>query len=137
MESKKDSLVYVQPQEATGVWPHIEHYVAEANSYGGGKFAPYMWLSKILQNQADLFVTPGLGAAVICEPIVYPLTRVYCVVLLGGEGNHDWQSFQETFEEAAKVRQCDQIEVFGRGGWKHIMKDLGYNLAHFVWRKEV
>jgi len=134
---KTDTLVFVEPSDAPGVWPKIEPYVQAANNHGGGKFATFMWLAKILRGEADLFVSPDLESAAICEPVQFPLTRVYCIVLIGGEGGHDWGAYQKVFEMAAKVRGCEIIETFGRGGWRPVMKKLGYELAHFVWRKEV
>jgi len=137
VKTKAVTLVYVTPPEAPALWPKIERYVQEANNYGGGKFAVHQWLGKVLAGQADLFVSPDLESAAICESVQYPLLRVYCIVLIGGEGGHDWDEYQKVFEDAAKVRQCDVIETFGRAGWKPVMKRLGYDLAHFVWRKEV
>lgn len=132
-----DALVYVDPRDAPNLWPRIEQYVQDANNYGGGKFRLHDWLVKVLIGQADLFVSPDLESAVICEPFSYPVRNVYCIILLGGEGGHDWASYQSTLEEAAAKRGCDCLEAFGRPGWKNIMKDQDYEIAHWVWRKEL
>lgn len=130
-------LVYVEPRDAPGIWERIEQYVQEANNYGGGKFAVHDWLAKVLLGQADLFVAPDLSSAVICEQFQYPRRKVYGIILLGGEGGHLWDDYQCALEAAAAARGCDCLEVFGRAGWKQIMKEQGYELAHWVWRKEL
>jgi len=130
-------MIYVPPQEIPAIWLHIEPYIQSANNFGGGKFATYHWLAKLLNNAADLFVTPDLKTAVICEPSSFPLRNVYGLILLGGEGEHEYAEYQKVWEDAAKRRGCNSIEIYGRPGWKAILKELGYETAHHVWRKEL
>lgn len=132
-----DTLHPVSPADAAEVWPSVRRYILEANAYGGGKLTAEDWLAKILFQQADLYIYPGGVSAAIGEAQQFPRKRVYGVILLGGEGGHDWHRYQAAFEAVARMRNCESIEIFGRSGWKHIMKDLGYELAHWVWRKEV
>lgn len=132
-----DELVYVEPRDVPGIWERIEQYVQEANNYGGGKFAVHDWLAKVLIGNADLFVSPDLISAVICEVSTYPRRRIYGVILLGGEGGHNWDGYETALEAAAVTRGCDCLEVFGRPGWRKIMGEQGYVLAHHVWRKEL
>lgn len=138
-----DTLVPVQPSEIPRLWEHIEPYIAGANAYGGGKFASHDWLAKLINERAPgipmawLYVSPNLEAAAICEIQQYPRSRVFGVILLGGEGGHDWDNYQNLFEQQARYYQCDQIEIFGRPGWRDILKTQGYELAHHVWRKEI
>lgn len=132
-----DTLLLVEPHEATTVWPSIEEYVRQANSFGGGKFAPHHWLAKILNGQAELLVSPTLKTAVVCEPQQFPLRRVYMIVLLGGEGGCNWDNYMQVFEERSRVFGCTALEVYGRAGWKKIVESRGAKLAHCVWRKEL
>lgn len=137
MDAPVSTLVHISPDEAPAVWPQIVSYVHEANEYGGGKFATHDWLARVLIGAADLFVSPNVDSAAICEAQMFPRRAVYTIVLLGGEGGHDWDRYQEVFEQAAKARNCSCLEVFGRGGWRTILKKQGYELAHYVWRKEL
>lgn len=124
------------PAEIPALWEKIEPYVHDANRFGGGKFAAHDWLARLLVEAAWLYVSPTLESAVICEVQTYPRAKVFTIVLLGGEGGHDWDQYQSVFETAAGRCGCDQIEIFGRPGWKNILKAQGYELAHHVWRKE-
>lgn len=132
-----DTLVPVPPEEVPGLWDRVEPYIQDANRYGGGKFRAHDWLCKLLAEQALLYVSPNLESAVICELQVYPRSRVFSIILLGGEGGHDWTEYQVMLEQMARHYQCDQMEVFGRPGWRKILKMQGYELAHHVWRKEI
>ena len=133
----QDSLILVPPQEAPAIWPHIEVFLQEALRFGGGKLAAHHWLARVLSVQADLFVASDLKCAAICEKQFFPLRNVYAIILLGGEGGHDWDAVEQTFEAAAKIRECDCLEIYGRPGWRSILKELGYETAHHVWRKEL
>lgn len=132
-----DTLHPVSPADAAEIWIDIRRYIEEANAFGGGKLTAEDWLAKILIGQADLFIYPGAQSAAICEAQQFQRRRVYGVILCGGEGGHDWRRYQAAFEAAARMRGCDCTEVFGRPGWKHVMKDLGYDMAHWVWRKTI
>lgn len=133
-----DTLHPVAPDDVPHIWPAIEHYLEEANAYGGGKFAMIDWLVKVLMGHADLFIYPGGKSAAIGEPTHFPRRTVYGVILCGGEGYIDWMRYQAAFEAMARARGCNCVEIFGRPGWKNILeKDLGYQRAHWVWRKEL
>ena len=132
-----DTLHLVSPDMAPHVWPRIEKYIADANSYMGGKFAAHDHLGRVLAGVADLWVGTGERAACIGEPILYPHTAVYCVMLLGGEGGHDWKRYDRVFQEMARRRECPAIEIVGRPGWRPTLKALNYDLVHYVWRKEL
>lgn len=132
-----DTLLYVEPQEVPTLWPKIEEYIRQANSFGGGKFALHHWLAKIINGQSELFVSPTLETAVVCEAQEFPLRRVYMIVLLGGEGNCDWDNYMKVFEARSKFWGCTAMEVYGRVGWKRILESRGAKLAHCVWRKEL
>lgn len=136
--STEDHLFVVSPDNAIEVWPDIEKYIDSANDFGGGKFLPRNWLSRILTLQADLFVNPTLTAAAIAESQVFPTgKKVYVIVLMGGEGNCDWDAFGHDLELRAKELRCHSIEVYGRKGWKNILESRGMKFAHCVWRKEI
>ena len=133
-----DILHPVRPEVIADLWHVVADYLAEANEYGGGKFELHDWLAKLLVGQADLFIYPAHVSAAICEMQVFPRRRVYGVILVGGEGGHDWQRYQAAFEARAHQLGCDSIECFGRKGWRPILeKELGYSFAHWVWRKEL
>lgn len=133
-----DTLIAVRSEDVPRVWPKIEHYLHEANEYGGGKLTMHDWLVKTLCGYSELLVSPDHRSAVIGEPQQYPRKRVYGVILMGGEGDHPWESYQQVFEDRAKLSNCTSVEIFGRPGWKNILEQrLGYSRAHWVWRKEV
>lgn len=130
-------LLLVEPYEASALWPKIEEYLRQACAFGGGKFAPHHWLARVLVGQADFFVSPNLESAVIAEPQRFPLSSVYMIVLLGGEGGCDWDAYLSTLNCRGRELGCDAIEVYGRPGWKRIFESRGAKLAHYVWRKEI
>ena len=133
-----DTLMLVSPEDIPSIWLDIEHYLKEANDYGGSKMQMHHWLARLLLGPSELFVSPNLSSAVICEPQQFDGRRVYGVILLGGEGKHDWREYQRVFEQQAISHRCDAIEIFGRKGWKNILEEqLGYQFAHWVWRKEL
>ena len=136
MDATRDTLLFVPPEEVPSIWPKIEPYIQAANNYGGGKISNVDWLVRVLTGMSELFVSPDLRSAAIGEVQVFPRRRVYGIILLGGEGSHNWDMYQAAFESAMRQRQCDCLEVFGRPGWKNILKPLGYEVAHWVWRKE-
>lgn len=133
----EDTLLLLEPHEAPALWHKIEEYIRQACAHGGNKFAPHHWLARVLSGQADLFVSPSLETAVIAEPQGFPLVNVYVVVLLGGEGGCDWDSYQTPLESRCKALGCTVVEVYGRPGWKKILESHGMKMAHYVWRKEI
>lgn len=134
---KIDTMLRVEPAQVVTVWPRIAPYLEQANAYGGRKFAPHDWLVRLLAEICDLFVSPNLGSAALCEAQEYPRRRVYNIILFGGEGGHDWSTYQQVFEAAAIAKGCSCIEVYGRPGWRKLLGEHGYQLAHYVWRKEL
>lgn len=136
--NSKSKLYLADADTAITVWPDIKKLIDAANDMGGGKFYSKHWLGRILFDQADLFVNAALTTAVIAEIQIYPTgKRVYMIVLMGSEGNCDWDSFGYTLEARAKFKECHSIEVYGRKGWKHILEKRGMKFAHMVWRKEI
>lgn len=137
IKSAGEALRLVEVPDVPTVWPRICHFLEQANAYGRGKFSMHHWMARLLVGQAELLVAPDLTSAVLCDVTMFPQRRVYYVILLGGEGGHDYQGFQRVFEERARALGCDCIEMAGRPGWKPTMKSVGYELAHYVWHKEL
>lgn len=126
---------YISPQDAISEWSRVEGWLDDANKLAGGKMTTADYLVKVLTGTADLWV--GNDMAVLAEMTHYPRARVYVIVLAGGEGGHDWSAIESELENAARLRGCNKMEVFGRPGWKRILNDAGYRLACHVWTKEL
>lgn len=132
-----DALVLVPIDQAPVLWPEVSKYLHSANEYAGDKFAMHDWLARVLNGKAELYVNSNKTCSVICEVIQFPRRRVYSISLLGGDGGHDYATYQHQWEQAAKRYGCSSIEIYGRAGWKRVMNELDYSLSHFVWSKEL
>lgn len=132
-------MIAIPPADAARLWPQIEGYVREANAYAGGKLEPVDWLVKVLTGQADLFVSVDHTLVMICEAQQFARNRVYAGLILAGEhqGGHDWDEVVRTVREAAQLRQCAYVEMYGRPGWRSIVESRGFKPACTVWRLEV
>ena len=126
----------VHPEDVMDIWPDIEKHLRDANSYNDERVPLHYWLMRILQGTADLFVSPDMEAAGVCEVVEYPNRRVYLSVLFGGNGEYTL-AFRDVCVQAAKFRKCDCLEARGRPGWKKVMKEWGAELLHCHWKLEI
>ncbi len=126
---------YVAPDEVIDIWETVGPWLQSANQYAGGKLTLEDYLVKILTGQADLWTNGKI--AILAEPSAYPRKRVYTLLLAGGEHGANWGEVARLMEDVAKMKKCQSIEVFGRPGWKRILGAEGYDVAHFVYRKEL
>lgn len=132
-----DTLVEVEvspvwPNDVMDLWPDIEKHLHEANEFNDGRVPLHHWLAKILVGAADLLAASDMEAACICEVVQYPTKKVYQVVLYGGKAEYV-DKFKDACTKAAKIRECGQLEMRGRPGWRLKAKQWGSKLLHCHW----
>ena len=130
-----ESMRFILPQNVDEEWLKVKEWIAEANSYAGGRYSPQDWLVKLLTGQAELYI--GDGMCVVGEAMQYPRKRVYQIILAGGNGGHDWIEIEAELEHIARSRGCSSMEVYGRPGWKKILTQAGYSIPLYVYQKEL
>lgn len=78
-----------------------------------------------------------LGAA-LTEVVTYPHVKALRVILLGGQDMKKWQDLlDEFFGVFCDEQKLDRIELAGREGFKHALRNLGYTQAYTVLIKEI
>ena len=122
----------VWPEDVLEIWNDIENHLHLANSFNDGRVPLHHWLAKVLLGSADLLVASDMEAACICEVVQYPSKLVYQVVLYGGKSEYI-DNFKDACVRAAKFRNCQQLEIRGRPGWKIKAKQWGSKLLHCHW----
>lgn len=81
-------------------------------------------------------VPTGLAGAFITEIINYPRLRVANIAYCAGTDVDGWIEYlYMTVENFARSHKCDEVEVYGRPGWKKKLQ--GYNMEAAVFTKRL
>ena len=53
--------------------------------------------------------------------------KKWCLLLaLGGEGMDQWKKYLPVVEDWARTKECDELRIYGRLGWKKLGFDFEY-----------
>jgi len=103
------------------VYPYLEQALAVNNEYSLDSC-----ISSILVGDSQLWVAGAdevLGA-VVTEVIQYPQCKKMVIHLCAGTGLNEWmQEGLGAIEELAEKSECTAVTIYGRAGWKKLLKD--------------
>lgn len=110
-------------EELTLRWREIEPRVSLALSHGTGECSPFDLFKECLSSNAQAWEHEGLFA--ITRFNHFPqYKQLQIVVLEGGFFDTDWDYCLEFLTGFAKELDCKNISVWGRPGWKRVLKNF-------------
>jgi hypothetical protein len=118
-------VICVDPSRVSEVWPHVAHFIEAAaargdlTTYDDLKHSVFergclLWLAYCKQN---------IEAAAITDLMRSAKSKVCIVTACGGVNYQRWLPLLEKIEEFARAEGCDCVRIFGRHGWKRLLKN--------------
>jgi len=121
-------------EELTLRWYEIEPRVSSALEHGIGECSSFDLFKDCMSSNAQCWEHNGMVA--ITRFNHFPqYKQLQIVALEGGFFVEDWESCLEILEKFAKELGCKNISVWGRSGWRRVLKDFHEPYAVLV--KEV
>jgi len=134
--------VLLMPAQVSEHWHMVKEPLKEALAHSVNETPIEVWLSRILNLQAQLWVFTrddeiiGVG---LTQFLDYATHRTLHLVLCGGIDWETWADQYYVVEEFAKKNGCKAVEQWGRKGWTKILpKHIpGFETVYYVMRKEL
>ncbi len=135
--SAECKLVCVDPERTYEVWPHVERFIKPAMVRTGE-----MFVSDIVRALAArrFLLWLAWDGKELCGAVVTELAetingRVCVIVAMGGKDRKRWLHLLEQLEEYALLEGCRAMRLYGRKGWKRVLRD--YRETRVVMEKEL
>ena len=129
-------FVGIPRQQIPDLWREIERYVCRALERGRGEYLPSDVFDALVRDRMQLWLAVhdvNTDGILVTEIAHYPEYKTCVLRLAAGIDAPEWFPALKTVEEWARNMGCRAMEVYGRAGWKRIMKD--YEQTHVVMRK--
>jgi len=110
--------------------PHLDRFLEKYP-----EFDKYEMLADLIRGEAVVWTNDV--AFIIGRPNRYHTKEIFLLEALGGSDWQDWQDELDDIEQEVKAWGFDEIEVYGRLGWKKIMQGRGYSPHTIVMRKGI
>ena len=121
-------------------WPLVEEYLNAALKYGLGEYSIEDIKKSCIQRDMQLWVKidKEVQGAFVTKIAKYPQKNLLCVILLGGNEFIDWRDEADALLNAfGKEHNCEYVELFGRKGWRNMLKDIDYKEITRLFAKEI
>ena len=121
-------------------WPLVEEYLNAALKYGLGEYSIEDIKKSCIQRDMQLWVKidKEVQGAFVTKIAKYPQKNLLCVILLGGNEFIDWRDEADALLNAfGKEHNCKYVELFGRKGWRNMLKDIDYKEITRLFAKEI
>ena len=121
-------------------WPLVEEYLNAAMKYGLGEYSIEDIKKSCIQRDMQLWVKidKEVQGAFVTKIAKYPQKNLLCVILLGGNEFIDWRDEADALLNAfGKEHNCEYVELFGRKGWRNMLKDIDYKEITRLFAKEI
>ena len=122
-------------------WPLVEEYLSSALKYGLGEYSIEDIKKSCKSRDMQLWVKfnkEGVEGAFITKISKYPQKNLLCVILLGGNEFIEWRDEADALLNAfGKEHNCEYVELFGRKGWRNMLKDIDYKEITRLFAKEI
>lgn len=117
-------ITALTPEQAIREWEVIGGFLSKSLVYALGRLSLDALMQRVIDQEALILIAwepeaRHIYAAFYAEVEQYA-TGVRCFTLgaAGGSDIAEWGHLWPAFEAIARQNGCDQIEVFGRRGWK-------------------
>jgi hypothetical protein len=122
-------VICVDPSRVSEVWPHVAHFIKAAAERGD--LTTYESLRASVFERGSLLWLACCGhnieAAAITELMRSAKSKVCIVTACGGVDMKRWLPLLEKIEDFAQDEGCDCVRIFGRRGWKRLLKHYTEN----------
>lgn len=108
--------------ELVKLWGELEPKIQKALDYGIDESSSYDLLLECLNNRAQCWVHRD-GVAITRFIFYHQYKQLQIVTTTITELNKDGLECLKVFEKFAKDTECRNIAVWGRPGWKRVLKD--------------
>ena len=109
-------------------------YIDAAVEYSDGKWTLQAVLERIARGEAQLW--QGEHCAGVTWFEYYPGKMCLVLAFAGGDMG-ELLELLPTVEAFAHRENCQQIDVYGRGGWERVLKSSGYRKTSTICSKEL
>lgn len=123
------NLVGVQSKDIAQYWQHILPLVYDALEHSDNTYSEEHILNELLNAEAQLWIIKKGSEvrAIIVTQILYFNKNLRLIFkLCAGEDLKNWLDLLPEFFAFAREKKCEGISVFGRRGWKKILKNSGF-----------
>jgi hypothetical protein len=131
------------PQQTVDLWPQVSAMLKQALDHGVGETNILDYLKKVLNNNAQVWLTAtdtgevrGVG---LTQFLQYANHKTLHLVAFTGEGWTEWSEQFNTVEEFAKKHGAVACESWGRAGWSKVLPKVipGFEVVYHVMRKKI
>lgn len=131
------ALLCVDPEKVNEVWPHVEPLLATAMLRSGEMTMADM-LSRLQDRRLLLWLVwdgTEIVSALVTELAQTISGKVCVIVAMGGKGRDRWLHLTSQLEEFARAEGCRAMRLYGRRGWKRVMRD--YRETRIILEKDL
>lgn len=124
------------------LWDDIEPFLLMALEHSNGELDIDILRERIM-SQEMLVVLVNVGdvikAALTVEIRNFDTGKNTMILTTGGGTDmHLWiDEFSQLADDLARDKNCDEIYIIGRPGWKKVLKDYGFGVCHTVLSRKV
>jgi len=118
------------------VWDDVLPFVEKALSRDDGKWTVRSIKESLEQEQTQLFVVidDEIIAIIITQITPFPGKKVLTIKFASGRDIDRWVHLINHFEQWAREKNCQSVEVWGREGWERM---LNYERVGVILRKSL
>lgn len=133
----------IRVPQVNEMWHIVLPFIKRALERGHGEYEAEDIYFAIIKGEMQLWAVYGaeisrLSAICVTEVIQFPKKKMASVVLISGEGIHDWMHLlPEVIEEWAREKGCEEIRVNGRAGWLKALAVYGYSKRYITVGKKL
>lgn len=119
------ALLCVDPGKINEIWPHVEPLLKTAMLRAGEMTMADM-LARLQDRRLLLWLVwdgTEIVSALVTELAETISGKVCVIVAMGGKGRERWLHLTSQLEEFARAEGCRAMRLYGRRGWKRVMRD--------------
>ena len=118
------------------VWEKVIPLIDRAIEYADGKYGAEDIYKALKNREMQLWVAftkvGALSAFCITKITHYPREKRGAILFASGHNVMEWLPFCKTIQNWARENGCTSMEVYGRRGWKKLLKQYGHYEIHTV-----
>lgn len=125
----KYNLIGVQSKDVAKYWEQILPLIYDAIEYSDNTYSEPQILNELLNAEAQLWLIKKgaqIAAVVVTQLLYFDKNLRLIFKLCAGEDLKNWLHLLPDFFAFAQEKKCEGISVFGRRGWKKILKNSGF-----------
>lgn len=133
-----DTGIFLIPAKAVpNFWGLVHDQIVAACDHTACEVTPEMLLNECFTGNSQLWIVwsdeRGCECAVVTGIVQHCAT---CIIkACGGKGMEHWLGLLDEIEKWAKAQGCVRMRLFGRKGWRRVLKD--YRVERIIMDKEL